>query len=150
MLLDRQRPAMAGIKSSRLRHWQVIAKEKYAAPPDLGTHPYQADGREQTQDCQVGEIRRQNPKRSPDIKSLQANAPVFLVLFNQAGANQEAADPEKDVNSQSSMAGQCMQDSIRMRAVGVEESIAGMADHHPQDGQGAPAIQRGQGIGIDP
>src|SRR5438128_922904 len=103
MLLDRQRPAMTGIESARLRHRQVIAKEKHAAPPDGGTHPYQADGREQTQDRQVGEIWRQNPKGSPDIKSLQANAPVLLVLFNQAGANQEAADPEKDVDSQSSM-----------------------------------------------
>src|SRR6266852_6768538 len=122
---------MAGIKSPRLRHWQVIAKEKQAAPPDGRTHPYQAGGREQTQDRQVGEIWRQNPKCPPDIKSLQANPPVLLVLFNQAGANQEAADPEKDVDPQSSMASQCMQDGIRMRTIGVEESVAGMTDHHP-------------------
>src|SRR5207245_2225140 len=125
------------------------AKEKYAAPPDLGTHPYQAGGREQTQDRQVGEIWRQNPKCPPDIKSLQANPPVLLVLFNQAGANQEAADPEKYVDPQSSMPCQCVQGRVWMRTIGVEKSITGMTDHHPQDGQGAPAIQRGQVIGID-
>src|SRR5438552_11025749 len=132
---------MAGIEGPALAFRQIVAIEEQAARPNLRTDSNQSRGCQHCQRGQVGQIRRQDPKKTTNVKPLQTDAAVLTIFRQQARTNQKPADSEKDIHTQSAVTGQGVPPGVGMRAVRMKNRVASMADHHAQYGNSPPTVQ---------
>src|SRR5438105_3241971 len=121
----------AAESSQRLGH--VVSEEEHARRElQVGFPPAQ---------CRIygkkRKTRRQDSKRPADVKLAQSERSRRVVLFEQQPRDEEAAQAEKDVDSESSIA----RDVRVIGGLARGKTLADVVGQHERNGDRAPSVQ---------
>src|SRR5512140_3124270 len=119
---------------------KIVAKEERRRNELLAHHRQQTEHAEQSDAREIDERRRENAKRSAHVEALERDGARRVPLLEQTRRDEQPAERKEEIDTMRS-ARNAVEETLR--AVRLRVAVTGMARHHAQDGDRAPAIQRG-------
>ncbi len=142
VLFDGERPEVAGepLPCRRMASEQtgVVAEEEESAEPVHADMGNDGKSRERGDSEQIKDGWWEDAEDATDVKVAQADGAESLFLGEQAGADEDTADGEEDIDAHLPMEMKPIRIQTPQRMDGV------MKDHDGKDGEGAPTVESGQ------